>query len=57
MSKKNCRRGCEGVAEAIVEGRNGQELSGVDKICEYTDSRRFTNPKQNFRSPQLGMTG
>jgi len=48
--------GVQNVAEAIFEERNAQEVSGLDKMCEYAHSRRFTNPKQNFRSPQPGMT-
>lgn len=46
----------QNVARAIFEGRNGQEVSGLNKMCEYVDSGRFTNPTQNFRSPLPGAT-
>lgn len=46
------REGLQNVAEAIFEEGNDQEVSGIDKIYKYTVSRRFTNPKQVFRSPQ-----
>lgn len=41
------------MAEAICEKRTNEEVSGIDEIHKYADSKRFMNPKQKkiFLSP------